>query len=251
MENTVKMVPASCTQCGGSIEVNSAEETAKCPFCGSTFVIEKAINNYNAEFASIEHADNVNIDVRGAVKDVLGFVGEQMKESREMRKEQAKSGHSFDPGVIKMFALMFAIMTAALVILSLVSYFTGENGNRAVETAESENSGLYCYLENGCLHTDITGANLAYWKYSEADSYGTKLVSEENGIDHYHSCVSAGRKVQEGSYYVVTAAYEDDSYSATATPIYYSIVKVTVDDFDIVEASDPVIVDTLAEYDFD
>ena len=256
MDNTVKMVPASCTQCGRTVEVNKDEETAVCPFCGATFIIEKAVNNYNIQFASIEHADNVNIDVRGAVKDVLGFVGEQMKESRqerrEIRKEQAENDKFFEKGTLKIFVIMFAYITAALVIMSLVSYFTGgsEDGT-ANGASESEESGIYCYIENGCLYTDISGEGLAAWKYSEADSYGTMLMSEENGIDHYSSCVAPGRKVKEGEYYVITAAYEDDSFSAADTPLYYSVVKVTVEDYDIVEATEPVIVDTLSEYDFE
>lgn len=146
----------------------------------------KAVNNYNIQFASIEHADNVNIDVRGAVKDVLGFVGEQMKESREERREfrkeqQAASDNFFKQGSLKIFVIMFSIMIAAVLIVSLISYFTGG------------------------FEDDAT----------------------------------------------VTAAYEDDSFSATATPLYYSVVKVTVEDYDIVDATDPVIVDTLSEYDFD
>ena len=90
MDNNVKMVPAVCTQCGGTVEVDKTKEEAKCPFCGTSFVIEKAINNYNVKYATIEHADNVNIDVTGAVKEVLDFAGTQMSESRKVRSEQRK-----------------------------------------------------------------------------------------------------------------------------------------------------------------
>ncbi len=31
MDNNVKMVPALCTQCGGTVEVNKDDETAVCP----------------------------------------------------------------------------------------------------------------------------------------------------------------------------------------------------------------------------
>ena len=71
MENTTKIVPALCIQCGGTVEVDPKSETAKCPFCGTTFLLEKAVNNYNVKYAHVEHADNVNIDMSGAVKDVL------------------------------------------------------------------------------------------------------------------------------------------------------------------------------------
>ena len=86
----VKMVPAVCTQCGGALEVDPSRETGVCPFCGSTYVIEKAINQYNVQHAKIEHADNVNIDMTGAVHSVLDFVGKQMEEGREARKEERR-----------------------------------------------------------------------------------------------------------------------------------------------------------------
>ena len=50
MENEVKMVPAQCSQCGGVVEVNRAEEKAVCPYCGTTVMIEKAVSDYNVNF---------------------------------------------------------------------------------------------------------------------------------------------------------------------------------------------------------
>jgi len=41
------LVPAICTQCGATIEVDNTKEAGICKFCGTPFVVEKAINNYN------------------------------------------------------------------------------------------------------------------------------------------------------------------------------------------------------------
>ena len=41
------MVPAKCTQCGGNIEVDNTHDAGICKFCGTPFITEKAINNYN------------------------------------------------------------------------------------------------------------------------------------------------------------------------------------------------------------
>lgn len=41
------LVPAICTQCGAQIEVDNTHEAGICKHCGTAFVIEKAINNYN------------------------------------------------------------------------------------------------------------------------------------------------------------------------------------------------------------
>ena len=36
--SNVKMVPAICTQCGGTVEVDKDKETATCPFCGGRII---------------------------------------------------------------------------------------------------------------------------------------------------------------------------------------------------------------------
>ena len=40
-------VAAKCTQCGANIEVDDTKEAGICKYCGTAFVTEKAINNYN------------------------------------------------------------------------------------------------------------------------------------------------------------------------------------------------------------
>ena len=86
----VKLVPAICTQCGATLEVDPSQEAAVCKFCNTPFIIEKAINNYNVKFANIEHADNVNIDLTGTVKEVLNFADKQISENREAKKVSRK-----------------------------------------------------------------------------------------------------------------------------------------------------------------
>lgn len=41
------LVPAICTQCGAQIEVDDTYEAGICKHCGTAFITEKAINNYN------------------------------------------------------------------------------------------------------------------------------------------------------------------------------------------------------------
>ncbi len=40
------LVKAQCTNCNGLLEVDNSNDAAVCPFCGTPYVIEKAINNY-------------------------------------------------------------------------------------------------------------------------------------------------------------------------------------------------------------
>lgn len=41
------LVAAKCTQCGANIEVDDTKEAGICKFCGTAFITEKAIYNYN------------------------------------------------------------------------------------------------------------------------------------------------------------------------------------------------------------
>lgn len=40
-------IQAKCTNCGGILEVDSTKDAAICKYCGTPFIVEKAINNYN------------------------------------------------------------------------------------------------------------------------------------------------------------------------------------------------------------
>ena len=57
-----KFVPAVCPKCGGQLQVDPTQEAAVCQYCGTPFIVDKAINQYNIQNATIEHADNVTIN---------------------------------------------------------------------------------------------------------------------------------------------------------------------------------------------
>ena len=56
------LVDAKCTNCGGTLQVDSAKEAAVCPFCGSAFIVEKAIQNFNITNNVVVN-NNVQADV--------------------------------------------------------------------------------------------------------------------------------------------------------------------------------------------
>jgi len=66
-------VAAKCTQCGASLQVDSLKDAANCEHCGSAFIIEKAIQNYNISNAQI-NTEVVNIQ-SGATADSLLQLG--------------------------------------------------------------------------------------------------------------------------------------------------------------------------------
>ncbi len=46
------LVAAKCTQCGANIQVDSTREAGICPHCGTAFITEKAVNNYNTTYVT-------------------------------------------------------------------------------------------------------------------------------------------------------------------------------------------------------
>ena len=125
-EKKVKLVAAVCTQCGAQLEVDPNAEAAVCKFCNTPFIVEKAINNYNVQHANIEHADNVNIDMTGAVKETLDFVGEQMNESRKTRREMRRLEAENEKAFITTFFKYFWIFALIVVILWFIFVGFGE-----------------------------------------------------------------------------------------------------------------------------
>ena len=65
------LVPAKCTQCGASIEVDPSQEAGICKSCGTAFITEKVIKNYNT----------FNVDK--SVNIYLGGKGDSKKEERD------------------------------------------------------------------------------------------------------------------------------------------------------------------------
>ena len=88
---STKLVPAICTQCGGSVEVDPLQEKAFCKYCGTSFLVEKAISNYNVQHANIERVESMNIhnNKRGAVESILNFI-ESQQDKKQKRIDEEK-----------------------------------------------------------------------------------------------------------------------------------------------------------------
>lgn len=119
------MVSGTCPKCGGQLEVDPAQEAAVCPYCGTPYIVEKAINKYSVEHAHIDHVDKVNIDVKGGIDSVLGFFERQMDKSREERKEEKAEQAEYSRNFLKNSWKLFAVMFAALIILFVLGHLVG------------------------------------------------------------------------------------------------------------------------------
>ena len=57
----MSLINAICTNCGAQLKVESNKEAAICEYCGSAFIVEKAIKNYNFVNNNKINAEVVNI----------------------------------------------------------------------------------------------------------------------------------------------------------------------------------------------
>lgn len=65
------MIVAKCTQCGSNIQVDDTKEAGICESCGTAFITEKAINNYNTYVNNNNNFAGANINVMGVNVDNL------------------------------------------------------------------------------------------------------------------------------------------------------------------------------------
>ena len=87
------LVAAKCPNCGGNLEVDPTKEAAVCPFCGTPYITEKAINNYNIHNnVSVQQGtvavqgENVKVFVGDKNIDSLVKLGKSEKEANELLK---------------------------------------------------------------------------------------------------------------------------------------------------------------------
>ena len=70
------LVSAKCTNCGANLEVDNTKDAAICQYCGTPYIVEKAINNFNT--TNNIKADVVNI-YGGNSADFVIRAGELVK----------------------------------------------------------------------------------------------------------------------------------------------------------------------------
>jgi len=66
IDQSTKLVPGTCTNCGASLQVNPDLKTAICPACGTPYIVQQAINNFNIHSTGNIRIENAVISVPGA-----------------------------------------------------------------------------------------------------------------------------------------------------------------------------------------
>ncbi len=96
--NQIKIVPAICTQCSAQIEVDSSQDAAICPHCGTAFIVEKAVESFSIQEiknARVEHIETVNINTttQGNAGTALYFIDKHLdrRAKRKIEKERLRA----------------------------------------------------------------------------------------------------------------------------------------------------------------
>ena len=79
-------VAAKCTQCGANIEVDDTKEAGICKYCGTAFVTEKVINNYNTYVTNNNNFVGANINVMGMDIQNLIILGDSAYEAKNFEE---------------------------------------------------------------------------------------------------------------------------------------------------------------------
>lgn len=72
------LVAAMCTQCGGNIETDDSKEAGICRHCGTPYITEKAINNYNTHIHNTTNIKDSVINIYGRNVDNLRVLADEL-----------------------------------------------------------------------------------------------------------------------------------------------------------------------------
>lgn len=139
------LVAAKCTQCGANIKVDDTKDAGICEFCGTPFVTEKVINNYNTYVTN--NFAGANINVTGANIDNLLKMAENAIEATNgaealnyVNKALEIEPESSRAWILKMKTVKLQddlhnnqLDTYSINVQETVTY-----GNKAIEYASSE-----------------------------------------------------------------------------------------------------------------
>ena len=87
--------------------------------------MQKAINNYEIQHAKIEHVDTVNINTKSTAESFFGFLGNQMSEIREVRRQERHAAKEFDRKIALTFFKFFGILVVVMMVLFFVGNIFG------------------------------------------------------------------------------------------------------------------------------
>lgn len=71
VDQSTKLVPGTCTNCGASLQVDPSLQAAICPACGTPYIVQQAINSFNISSIGSISVGNAVISLPGGSAENL------------------------------------------------------------------------------------------------------------------------------------------------------------------------------------
>lgn len=139
------LVAAKCTQCGSNLQVDSSKEATICPYCGTPFITEKAINNYKVEIGSVV-VEGVSVETKLNNAETFFKLHGDTDKARELFEEVCDTAPADWRGwwgLARITTEEFGLYTIGEKKLNLVK----ENVERAFNCVRGVDSDTLCSLE--------------------------------------------------------------------------------------------------------
>lgn len=80
------IVPAKCTSCGGTLKVREEDKTAICPYCGTEYLVQEAIEQYNITNVYNIQKASLKVDHRQLFADRIEAAEKQLRLLKDYSK---------------------------------------------------------------------------------------------------------------------------------------------------------------------
>lgn len=138
-------IPARCTQCGAEIKVDASKDAGICEHCGTAFVTEKAINNYNTYVTNDYAGATINV-VSGDIQNLIHLAWSALWADKPQEAyDYANKALEIDTGISEPWMIKLKAASAMIDYKNIV-------GDPAAELVSYGTSAI-CYL-NGLQLTD-------------------------------------------------------------------------------------------------
>ena len=168
-----KMIPIKCTQCGAELQVDKDQGKIVCKYCGSTFLIEQANNNY-------EIHNHINIEAgKTNYQSTLDFISDQLERKREEKRETQESAAKRNQSNSKRIMIVILCMLLVVAFLTVGSHLSSQSKSSTVKEMQDNEQG------NGKVpkeDTQIEAAAGASEHNSEEETTTVESTSENTGI---------------------------------------------------------------------
>lgn len=121
-------VPAKCPQCGANIEVDNTHDAGICKYCGTPFVTEKVIQNYNTYITNNNNFNGASINIQaGDFQNFLNLANKSLdvREGEEALKYANKA--------LELDSKSPEAWIAKMLSMELIATFKDDKANETIE----------------------------------------------------------------------------------------------------------------------